>query len=119
MDLFRWTIIVAFVVTLVTFILDMLGGRIWLQILIASGLAVFAVVHGMRKFGVPDSARLNGGIIGMAALAGMLIGSSVQEILEFLVILVLFVIAYFGGGMVARFALQPTEHKKKKEIEEL
>jgi phosphotransferase system glucose/maltose/N-acetylglucosamine-specific IIC component len=114
MNLFRWTLGTAFVVSFVTFILEMLGARAWLMLIIALALTVYAVVHGMRKFGVPDSAFTSGGIIGLAAVAGMLIGSSAQEILEYIVILVLFAAAYFIAGFIAGRTFGHREKKKRR-----
>jgi len=118
MELFRWTLGTVFVVSLVTFILEMLGARAWLTLAIALALTVFAVVHGMRTFGVPDSAFTSGGIIGLAAVAGMLIGSSVQEILEYIIILVLCAAAYLIAGFVAKLVFRKHDGKRRRREEE-
>lgn len=112
-ELFRWSLITAFIVSLVTFVLNLLGGRAWLQWAIMLAITLFALIRSMQKYGVPDSAFQNGGIMMLAALAGFLIGSSVQEVLEYVIILVLFVAAYFIGGLIAgRVQPKPKEEER-------
>lgn len=112
-ELFRWALGAAVIASFITFILELLGARVWLQLTAATLLAIFGVVHGMRHYGVPDSAFRTGGIIALAVTAGLLIGSSVQEILEYIVVLVLFALAYFIGGFAGKMTLRQPKHGEK------
>lgn len=113
-ELFRWALGAAFAVSLVTFVLNLLGGRVWLQWAIMLAITLFALIRSMQKYGVPDSAFQSGGTLMLAALAGFLIGSSVQEILEYVIILVLFAAAYLIGGLIAG-RVQPRQKEEKRE----
>ena len=113
-DLFRWTLGTAFLVSLVTAILTLLGGRIWLQWVLMLVITIFALVRSMQKYGVPDSAFRSGAVLLMSSLAGFLIGSSVQEWLEIVIIAVLFVAAYFLGGFIAgRIQRAPKDEERE------
>ena len=115
-ELFRWALGAAFAVSLVTFVLNLLGGRVWLQWAIMLAITLFALIRSMQKYGVPESAFPSGGILMLASLAGFLIGSSVQEVLEYAIILVLFGAAYFIGGLIAgRVQPKPKEEHEKEE----
>lgn len=104
-ELFRWSLITAFVVSLVTFILNFitpsLGVRLLVAILITGGVTFFY----MRKHGVPESAFTSGGMIGLAAMVGLLVVMT-TDILEYILTLVLFAIAYGLGGLIGKWAVK-------------
>lgn len=113
-ELFRWTLGTAFVVSLVTAILTLLGGRLWLQWVLMLVITLFALIRAMQKYGVPDSAFRSGGVILLASLAGFLIGSATQEILDYVVNVVLFIAVYFIGGFIAgRIQPQPKDEERE------
>lgn len=113
-ELFRWTLGTAFAVSLVTAILTLLGGRLWLQWVLMLVITIFALVRAMQKYGVPDSAFRSGGVILLASLAGFLIGSATQEILDYVVNVVLFIAVYFIGGFIAG-RIQPAPKDEERE----
>jgi len=114
-DLFRWTLGASFLVLLLTGILNVLGGRVWLQWTVMLIIALFALIRGVQKYGVPDSAFRSGAVMMLASLAALLIGSSIQEWLELVIILVLFVIAYFVGGFIAGRIQRMPQNEEREE----
>jgi hypothetical protein len=113
-DLFRWTLGASFLVLILTGILNVLGGRVWLQWAVMAVIALFALIRGVQKYGVPDSAFRSGAALMLASLAALLIGSSVQEWLELVIIIVLFVVVYYVGGFIAsRIQRMPQDEERE------
>jgi len=105
-DWFRWALLTAFVVSLVTFLLSMVSRTGMIHVVVVLALTIGSIYWGSKKHGVPDSAFQAGGVLAMAALAGMLIGNAMREILEYMIVIVLFIAAYYIGGFFARWAIK-------------
>jgi lysylphosphatidylglycerol synthetase-like protein (DUF2156 family) len=120
-DLFKWSIITAFVVSLVTFILNFVTKGIGVKLIVAIVLTIIAIIYFMKKFGVPDSGFAAGGIIGLAAMTGLAVVVT-TDILEYILTLVLFVIAYFLGGFIGNWAfggqIRPSRKQREEKEEE-
>ncbi len=119
-ELFRWALITAFVVSLVTYILNFITSSLGIRILVALLLTAVSIVIFMRKFGLPDEGFRTGATIGLCAMAGLAVVMT-KDLLEYILTLLLFVIAYFIGGLVGKYSLpvsEPRERKKRKENEE-
>jgi hypothetical protein len=118
-DLFKWSIITAFVVSLVTFILNFVTKGIGIKLIVAIVLTIIAIIYFMKKYGVPGSSFDAGGIIGLAAMTGLAVVMT-TDILEYILTLSLFVIAYFLGGFIGKWAFggQSQPRKKREEEEE-
>ncbi len=119
-DLFRWALITAFVVSLVTYVLNLITNSLGIKIIVALLLTAVSIVYFMRKFGLPDEGFRTGATIGLAAMAGLAVVMT-KDVLEYVLTLLLFVIAYFIGGLVGKYSLpgsEPRERKKRKEEEE-
>jgi membrane-associated HD superfamily phosphohydrolase len=121
-ELFRWALVTALVVSLVTYILNFITSSLGIKILVALLLTAVSIIYFMRKFGLPDEGFRTGGIIGLAAMTGLVvIGVPTTDILEYILTLLLFVIAYFIGGLIGKYSLpgsEPRARKKRKEEEE-
>lgn len=109
-NLFRWSVLTAFVVSLLTFVLNFLTPALGVRLIVSIVLTVASIVYFVRKFGVPDSAFRTGGIIGLAAMTGLLVVMT-TDVLEYVLTLVLFVIAYFLGGLVAKYSVPGAEFR--------
>lgn len=127
-DLFRWSVITALVVSLVTFILNFATKGVGLKLIVAVILSIIAVIYFMKKYGVPDSSFAAGGIIGIAAVVGMVTANLLppvifwDNLLEYILTLLLFIIAYFIGGFVGKWSsggeAMPRRRREEKEEEE-
>ncbi len=119
-DLFKWAVITALVVSLVTFILNFITKSLGIRILVALLLTAVSIVFFMRKYWLPDEGFRTGAIIGLCAMAGLAVVMT-KDVLEYILTLLLFVIAYFIGGLVGKYSLpgnEPKGKKKRKEKEE-
>lgn len=105
-ELFILTLITAFVVGFISFVLSLIGATPITLLLVTFVLLVAAIIVAMRVYGVPESAFRSGGVIAMTALAATLVAGAVQEFLEFIVVIVLFVVAYFVGGLFGLWTLK-------------
>jgi hypothetical protein len=110
-DLLRWSIGTAVVVALVTFILRFLTNSLAVGLGLTAVITLFSIIRAMQKYGLPDSAFHDGGVIALSAVAGLLIVQTFgrNDILEFAVTLVLCVIAYLLGGLVAKVIMRRHE----------
>lgn len=124
-DLFRWSLITAFVVSLATFILNFMTKGIGISLIVAIILTIASVIYFMKKYGVPDSSFATGGIIGIAAIVGMISAKLLppfefwSNFLEYFLTIILFVIAYFLGGFIGKWTYGgQTEPRRKREEEE-
>jgi hypothetical protein len=119
-ELFKWSVITALVVSVVAFAMNFMTKSLGIRILVAIVLTIASVVWFMRKYGVPFGRFHSGGIIGLAAMAGLAVVMT-KDILEYVLTLLLFAIAYGIGGLAGKFAMQGEEmpsRKKRKEEEE-
>ncbi len=130
-DLFKWSIITAFVVSLVTFILNFVARDlnlegIGLKLIVAIVLTIISVIYFMKKYGVPDSSFTAGGIIGLSAVVGMVSANLLKpyifwnNFLEYVLTLLLFLIVYFIGGFIGKWSYggQTEPRRTRKEEEE-
>ncbi len=113
-DVFRWSICTALIVSLVTFGLNFLTNSLGIRLIVMLVLTVASIVYFMKTFGVP--AFRTGGIIGLAAMTGLVVVMT-TDILEYILTLFLFLIAYGVGGLIGRYSLKKG-HPEKKEREE-
>ncbi|MEM4239833.1 MAG: hypothetical protein QXM31_03165 [Candidatus Woesearchaeota archaeon] len=120
-DLFKWSLITAFVISLVTFLLNFVTKGIGIKIIVAVVLTVLVIIYFMKKYGVPDSGFSAGSIIGLAAMAGLAVVVT-TDVLEYILTLLLFVIAFFIGGFVGKWSsggsAAPRKRRKEKEEKE-
>lgn len=116
-DLFRWVIVTALVVSFVTFGLNFLTNSLGIRLIVMFVLAIASIVCFMKKFGVPDHAFRTGGIIGLAAMTGLVVVMT-TDILEYILTLLLFLIAYGLGGLIGRYSLKKGHREKKEKHEE-
>ncbi len=118
-ELFRWSVITAFAVSLVTFILNFVTRSLGIRILFALVLTVASIFWFMRRYGVPDGRFRAGGIIGLSAMTGLAVVMT-KDILEYVLTLLLFAVAYGVGGLAAKLLFKGGEvpARKKREEEE-
>ncbi|MEM4246979.1 MAG: hypothetical protein QXR48_02025 [Candidatus Woesearchaeota archaeon] len=120
-DLFKWSLITAFGISLITFLLNFITKGIGIKIIVAVVLTVLVIIYFMKKYGVPDSGFSAGSIIGLAAMAGLTVVVT-TDVLEYILTLLLFVIAFFIGGFVGKWSSGgsaiPRKKRKEKEEEE-
>jgi hypothetical protein len=116
-EMFRWTMLTAFAVSLVTFLLDFVTRSLGIRLIVAIVLIIASIIYAMKKYGVPDSAFQAGSAIALAGMAGLLVSQTLTrgDFLEYVITLVLFIIAFFVGGYVAKFTLAKPEERRKKE----
>jgi hypothetical protein len=116
-EMFRWTLLTAFAVSLITFLLDFVTRSLGIRLIVAIVLIIVSIWYAMKKYGVPDSAFQSGSVIALAGMAGLLVAQTLTrgDFLEYVITLALFVIAYFVGGCAAKFALSNPEERRKKE----
>jgi len=119
-DLFKWSLITGFVVSLVSFILNFVSRGIGLRLIVAIVLTIASIIYFMKKYGVPDSSFAAGGIIGLAAMTGLLVVMTTDK-LEYALTIVLFIVAYFLGGFIGKWAYGgqtgPTRKQRREEEE--
>jgi hypothetical protein len=120
-DLFKWSLITGFVVSLVTFALNFVSKGVGLKLIVAIVLTIASIIYFMKKYGVPDSSFAAGGIIGLAAITGLLVVTT-TDVLEYALTLVLFIVAYFLGGFIGSWAYGgqtgPNRKRRREEEEE-
>ena len=119
-DLFKWSIITAVVVSLVAFILNFVTKGVGLKLIVGIALTVAVVIYFMKKYGVPDSGFTAGGILGLSAMAGLVMVVT-TDFLEYILTLLLFVVAFFIGGFVGKWSYggqAGPSRKQRKEKEE-
>lgn len=118
-DLFKWSLITGFVVSLVCFVLNFVSKGIGLRLIVAIVLTIASIIYFMKRYGVPDSSFAAGGIIGLSAMTGLLVVMT-TDILEYALTVVLFIIAYFLGGFIGKWAYggQPPRRKREEREEE-
>jgi hypothetical protein len=132
-DLFKWSLITGFVVSLVTFALHFVTRSfalqgIGLKLIIAIVLAIVSIIYFMKKYGVPDSSFTAGGIIGLAAVVGMVSANLLPPVIfwdnlgEYFLTLLLFPIVYLIGGFIGKWAYGgqtgPNRKRRREEEEE-
>ncbi|MEM2916167.1 MAG: hypothetical protein QXT19_02310 [Candidatus Woesearchaeota archaeon] len=120
-DLFKWSLITAFVISLATFLLNFVTKGIGIKLIVAIVLTIIAIIYFTKKYGVPDSSFTAGGVIGLSAMAGLAVVVT-TDVLEYILTLLLFVIAFFIGGFVGKWSsggsAVPRKRRKEKEEEE-
>lgn len=116
-ELFKWAIITALIISVVSFALNFITNSLGIRLIVAIVLTIVSVVWYTRKYGVPESRFQAGGIIGLCAMTGLAVVMT-KDILEYVLTLLLFVIAYFIGGFTAKLSLSGEEPRRKKNQEE-
>ncbi len=114
-DVFRWSILTALVVSLVTFALNFATNSLGIKLIAMLVLTIASVAYFMKRYGVPDTAVRTGGIIGLAAMTGLVVVMT-TDILEYVLTLILFLIGYGLGALVGRFSFKK-EHRKREDAE--
>ncbi len=104
-ELFRWTLITAFVTSLVALLLGYVTKNPITILIFTIIIAVASVVYATRKYGVPESSFRSGGVIAMSALAGALVAGTVSDFLEYVVLIAILALAYVIGGYIARWTM--------------
>jgi hypothetical protein len=119
-DLFKWSLITAFGISLITFLLNFVTKGIGIKLIVTIVLTVLVIIYFMKKYGVPDSGFAAGGILGLCAMAGLVMVVT-TDVLEYALTLLLFLIAFFIGGFVGKWSYggqAGPSRKQRKEKEE-